>query len=101
MAIWVFSLGASITFILATENYGWKMHVWDLPSSMLTSGRKASIAAQTIFLFATSSVKLSILLSYLRLALRESWFRGLTWAGIGWVLLTFVTFLVVLWAQCS
>lgn len=48
---------------LATEQYGWKRNVWDQTPEQAVNGRKASLAVQTLFLFASGLVKLSILVS--------------------------------------
>jgi hypothetical protein len=42
------------------------------------SGRQVSFAAQAFFVPATSLAKVSILVSYLRLAPLDSWFRRMT-----------------------
>ncbi|KDN65621.1 hypothetical protein CSUB01_03153 [Colletotrichum sublineola] len=60
-----------------------------------------SIAGQTLFLFASALSKLSILASYLRIAPLGSSFRRLTWAAIAVIFTLLLTFLVVLWTQCS
>lgn len=100
VALQILSVALTITVILATEIYGWKIHVWDLPESQLINGRKASIVAQTLFIFASGTVKLSILVSYLRIAPFTSWFRRLTLLAIPLVTLLLVVFLIVLWTQC-
>lgn len=108
----------TLCVILATQLYGWNLHVWDLRPEQITQGRQVwtldtliivarltgakqiSIAAQTLFLFASGLVKLSILASYLRIAPIGSWFRHLTWATIVVVFALIWIFLVVLWTQC-
>jgi hypothetical protein len=42
------------------------------------AGRKASMVTQALFIPATLLTKVSILLSYLRLAPQDSWFRRLS-----------------------
>ncbi|KAI8268534.1 Satratoxin biosynthesis SC1 cluster protein 4 [Colletotrichum sp. SAR11_239] len=60
-----------------------------------------SMAAQTLFLFASGLSKLSILCSYLRIAAPGTWFSRLTWVtGILVFLLTWI-FMIVLWTQCA
>ena len=58
--------------------YGWKQHVWDLRLDQLIAGRKVSMVTQALFIPATLLTKISILLSYLRLAPQDSWFRRLS-----------------------
>ncbi|KXH37460.1 integral membrane protein [Colletotrichum simmondsii] len=84
----------------ATELYGWNLHVWDVPLSLIKQSRQISMAAQTLFLFASGLSKLSILASYLRLAAPGTWFQRLTWVTGGLVFTLVWVFLIVLWTQC-
>jgi hypothetical protein len=61
---------------------------------------QASIAGQTLFVLASSTVKISILVSYFRIAPEKSVFRKLVWATFALVFAAFVVFLVALWVQC-
>ncbi|KAI8240581.1 Satratoxin biosynthesis SC1 cluster protein 4 [Colletotrichum sp. SAR 10_96] len=71
---------------------------WD---DWLMVGALISMAAQTLFLFASGLSKLSILCSYLRIAAPGTWFSRLTWVtGILVFLLTWI-FMIVLWTQCA
>lgn len=94
-------IATTITVILASEVYGWKIHIWDLTEHHITNGRKASIAAQTLYLFASALAKVSILVAYLRIAPYDSWFRRSTIGAIPLVVTLAVSFLIVLWAQCT
>lgn len=67
---------------------------------MLVQGRKVSAAGQAFFVFASGLGKLSILLSYLRIALRGTLFLRLTWAAIAANVLTMAVFFILLWVQC-
>jgi hypothetical protein len=85
---------------LASQLYGWNMHIWDLTMDQLVDGQKLSIAGQTIFLLGVGLTKVSILHSYLAIAPPNSYFRLLTkWAFALVTGATFI-FLVVLWMQC-
>ncbi|KAI1856340.1 uncharacterized protein JN550_013826 [Neoarthrinium moseri] len=95
-----FCCGVTVSVILATQLYGWNIHVWDLTFKEIVQGRKISIAGQTIFVFASGLVKLSILVSYLRIAVPGSLFRQVTWATIGIVTVAIPVFLLLLWLQC-
>lgn len=99
-AAMVFGIGVTVTVILASQLYGWDIHVWDLKPDQMIRGRQASIAAQTMFLFASGLAKTSILVSYLRIAPLDSMFRRLTYWLIGLVVALIPIFLVVLWTQC-
>jgi hypothetical protein len=58
------------------------------------------MACQTLFVLASSTVKMSILISYFRIAPEKSLFRKLVWATFALVFAAFVVFLVALWVQC-
>ncbi|KAK7949334.1 uncharacterized protein PG986_010220 [Apiospora aurea] len=91
----------TVDVILATKFYGWDRHVWDVPYWMLVEGRKVSAAGQAFFVFASGLGKLSILISYLRIALKGSLLLRLTWAAIVVNSVQMLAFFVLLWAQCS
>jgi hypothetical protein len=86
--------------LIADQKYGWNIHIWDLTVSQMMQGREVSIAGQTIFVFASGLSKLSILLSYLRIAFLGSRFRYFTYVVIGIVTAAILGFLPLLWAQC-
>ncbi|KAF2435248.1 integral membrane protein [Tothia fuscella] len=96
----IFSIGTTVTVILATQKYGWNSHVWDLRKPTLEVGRKASMAGQTFFVLASGFVKMSILVNYLRIAPEKSVFRRLVWITLGVVTLGMAVFFVALWTQC-
>ena len=85
---------------MASQLYGWDRHVWDLKGHEMSVGRQASMAGQTLFVLASSTVKMSILVSYFRIAPEKSIFRKLVWAVFALVFAAFVVFLVALWVQC-
>lgn len=58
------------------------------------------MAGQTLFVLASSTVKMSILVSYFRIAPEKSIFRKLVWGTLSLVVAAFVVFLVALWVQC-
>ncbi|KAK0622058.1 hypothetical protein B0T17DRAFT_535747 [Bombardia bombarda] len=95
-----FAIGVSICVILATKFYGWDRHIWDLTLPQMIQGRQISIAIQALFLLSSSLAKVSILVSYLRIAPRDSKFRRLTNLSIILVVLGCVAHFIVLWAQC-
>ncbi|KAK4225276.1 hypothetical protein QBC38DRAFT_268660 [Podospora fimiseda] len=96
----IFGTGVTVVVILASSLYGWNIHIWDLKFEQMIKGRQVSLAAQALFVFATSFAKCSILVSYLRLAPQGSWFRKLTWGTIVWIVLFNSAFTVVLFTQC-
>jgi hypothetical protein len=58
------------------------------------------MAGQALFVLASTFVKLSILVSYLRIAPDHSVFRKLVWTTFTIVTLAGLTFLVALFLQC-
>lgn len=96
----IFGIGVTVCVILSAQMYGWNIHVWDLTRSQAIKGRQVSIAAQTLFLFSSGIAKNSILVSYLRIAPKDSWLRKLTYASIAIVTSLIFIFLIVLWTQC-
>ncbi|KAK4040686.1 hypothetical protein C8A01DRAFT_46055 [Parachaetomium inaequale] len=73
-----FCIGVTTCVVLAYTRYGWDIHVWDLTFDQMVAGRQVSFAAQALFVPATLLAKVSILISYLRLASKDSWFRRMT-----------------------
>ncbi|EUC45546.1 hypothetical protein COCMIDRAFT_95210 [Bipolaris oryzae ATCC 44560] len=96
----IFSIGTTIIVIMASQLYGWDRHAWDLKPHEMMVGRQASMAGQTLFVLASSTIKMSILVSYFRIAPEKSVFRKLVWATFALVFAAFVVFLVALWVQC-
>lgn len=95
-----FGIGVTVAVILAVQNFGWNKHIWDVPLGQDVHGRQISISTQTLFLIASGLAKTSILVSYLRIAPMDSWFRRFTKLSIYLVVGLMVIFLVVLWTQC-
>ncbi|KAF5506532.1 Satratoxin biosynthesis SC1 cluster protein 4 [Colletotrichum siamense] len=96
----IFSISVTICVILATQLYGWNLHIWDTTFVQRMQGRQISIVGQTLFIFASGLSKLSILTSYLRIAPLGSTFQRVTQVTIGAVLALIIIFLMVLWTQC-
>lgn len=86
--------------LTATKVFGWDRHVWDMTPDQIINGRKVSIACQSLFIAAAGLAKLSILLSYLRIAPERSWFRRFTWVSMLPVFLVCLTSLAAEWLQC-
>ncbi|KAF4813119.1 hypothetical protein CGCSCA5_v008604 [Colletotrichum siamense] len=96
----IFSISVTVCVILATQLYGWNLHIWDTTFVQRMQGRQISIVGQTLFVFASGLSKLSILTSYLRIAPLGSTFQRVTQVTIGAVLALIIIFLMVLWTQC-
>jgi len=67
----------TICVVLASTQYGWDLHIWDLTTAQVIASRKVSLSAQFLYGLATTVIRASIFTSYLRLALVGSWFRRL------------------------
>jgi hypothetical protein len=89
-----------VLVIMATQLYGWDKHVWDMKLPELSTGRKVRPCTTTLFVLASSTVKMSILVSYFRIAPEKSLFRKLVWGTFALVFAAFIVFLVALWVQC-
>ena len=79
---------------------GRQVSVTGMPAPAESNGNQASMAGQTLFVLASSTVKISILVSYFRIAPEKSLFRKLVWGTFALVFAAFVVFLVALWVQC-
>ena len=73
----LFGAGVTTCVVLASSKYGWDIHIWDVPPSKGIPSRQVSFAAQVLFILSTWLSKISMFVSYLRLAPRGSWFRRL------------------------
>ncbi|KAK3902389.1 hypothetical protein C8A05DRAFT_15556 [Staphylotrichum tortipilum] len=94
------STAATVSIVVGFAQFGWKYHVWDLRLSQLIDGRKASFVTQALFIPATQLTKVSILLSYLRLAPQNSLFRRLS-LTVPWVIAAFTgVFWIILFTEC-
>lgn len=74
--------------------------MWDLTRDQIVQGRQISLAIQAIFVVASALAKVSIVVSYLRLALINSWFRKFCHGTIWLVIVSNTALFIVLWAQC-
>ncbi|KAI9763863.1 MAG: hypothetical protein M1840_009047 [Geoglossum simile] len=80
--------GADISIATAVTHFSWDIHIWDVPPEHVIPSRKISFATQFLFLWASSLVKLSILLFYRRMSVavsQKSFSRAI------WITIVFVT----------
>lgn len=76
-------------------------HQWDVPLSQVTNGFvRASMSSVVLSNFAIMSIKLSILVFYLRIFKPVPWARIAIWIGLAAVLLFYVILNIVLLAIC-
>lgn len=97
----VSAIGMTITVILANTIYGWNHHIWDLTFDDLVTARKVSLAAQLLYLFSSSLAKISILLSYINLAVPDSRFSLFSKIAIVLIALSNLSIFITILAQCT
>ncbi|OBT73179.1 hypothetical protein VF21_07910 [Pseudogymnoascus sp. 05NY08] len=95
----IVGLGLTAGVILAIHDYGWDIHVWDLPPKDSITSRKVSWASMLLYLTSSSLTKISILVFYLRI-LVEKKDKLITKITLGAMIIYYVVFLIVLFAQC-
>ncbi|KFZ07394.1 hypothetical protein V501_06489 [Pseudogymnoascus sp. VKM F-4519 (FW-2642)] len=95
----IVGLGLTAGVILAIHNYGWDIHVWDLPPKDSITSRKVSWASMLLYLTSSSLTKISILVFYLRI-LVEKKDKLITKITLGAMIIYYVVLLIVLFAQC-
>ncbi|KAM7191614.1 hypothetical protein V8F20_009221 [Naviculisporaceae sp. PSN 640] len=95
------AIGLTITVILANTIYGWNHHIWDLTFDDLVIARKVSLTAQVLYLFSSTMSKISILISYINLAVPDSKFSLFSKITIVLISMSNFSIFVVLFAQCT
>ncbi|KAH6980524.1 hypothetical protein EDB80DRAFT_826001 [Ilyonectria destructans] len=101
VAAMAFTVGVTVCAVLLDRQYGWNVHIWDLKIAEAVKGRQVSLAAQTLFLFSSGLAKVSILVTYSRIAPTSVWLVRATRFLIVWVTMLICIFLVVIWTQCA
>ncbi|OBT65039.1 hypothetical protein VE03_05252 [Pseudogymnoascus sp. 23342-1-I1] len=96
---WVFAMGLTASVILAIKQYGWDIHVWDLPPSDMVTSRKISWASMVLYIVTASLTKISILIFYLRILVAKL-DKIITKICLGCVVVYFVAAFLVLFLQC-
>ncbi|KFY97576.1 hypothetical protein V498_01998 [Pseudogymnoascus sp. VKM F-4517 (FW-2822)] len=95
----IVGLGLTAGVILAIHNYGWDIHVWDLPPEDNISSRKVSWASMILYLTSSSLTKISILVFYLRILVAKK-DKLITKITLGAMIIYYVVLLLVLCLQC-
>ncbi|OBT93162.1 hypothetical protein VE01_09232 [Pseudogymnoascus verrucosus] len=97
------AVGLTIAVCLAASQYGWDLHIWDVPEADIIPGRIVTWVAQLIFVAATNFTKLSILLFYTRLStvgIRTP-FDYAVWGTIVFVILYIISFSISVITACK
>jgi hypothetical protein len=105
----VFGLAFAIAMVavtsLASENWGWNRHVWDVPETWLTTVQKLNIVFQILFSWSSSLTKISLLWFCRRLlGPGKGNFKWFNWAFIGAMIFVGVSCLMFTFIsifQCS
>ncbi|KAM7197565.1 hypothetical protein V8F33_005531 [Rhypophila sp. PSN 637] len=97
----VSATGLTISICLANTLYKWDHHIWDLQFDDLVTARKVSLAAQLLYLLASTVAKISILLSYIALAVPDSTLHRASQVTIVFIVLSNLSIFIVILAQCK
>jgi len=57
----IFAIAMVVVTSLATENWGWNRHIWDIPISWLPTVQKLNLCFQLMFSVSSSITKISLL----------------------------------------
>ncbi|KAI9714279.1 MAG: hypothetical protein M1820_000239 [Bogoriella megaspora] len=103
LGAWAAGMALSIGAIIATLNFGFDRHIWDVPPGLIVPGARLAWVGQVIFLVTTCLCKIGILLFYRRLvagSTTKTLFYA-TWAGIYFTALYGVVFIIILCTNCK
>ncbi|OBT66477.1 hypothetical protein VE03_03675 [Pseudogymnoascus sp. 23342-1-I1] len=95
----IVGLGLTTSVILAIHNYGWDIHVWDLPSEDSITSRKVSWASMVLYLTSSSLTKFSILVFYLRILVAKM-DKLITKITLGAMVIYYIVLMLILFLQC-
>ncbi|KFX99791.1 hypothetical protein O988_03649 [Pseudogymnoascus sp. VKM F-3808] len=96
---WVFAMGLTASVLLAIKQYGWDVHVWDLPPKDMVTSRQISWASMVLYITTASLTKTSILVFYLRILVAK-FDKIVTKVTFGFVVAYYVASFLVLFLQC-
>ncbi|RDL34719.1 Uncharacterized protein BP5553_07847 [Venustampulla echinocandica] len=68
---WMFAVGLTVGVVLAMQNYGWDVHIWDLPPRNQVISRKVSWMCLLFYGISNCLTKASILIFYLRILVEK------------------------------
>ncbi|CAL5871824.1 uncharacterized protein PFLUO_LOCUS6077 [Penicillium psychrofluorescens] len=100
-----FSIGMAVVTSIATEEWGWNRHIWDIPPTWLSTVQKLNLCFQIMFSLASGFTKISLLWFCRRLlGASKGNFVLFNWAFIGAMVFvgvscTMFTFISIF--QCS
>ncbi|KFY16371.1 hypothetical protein V491_05354 [Pseudogymnoascus sp. VKM F-3775] len=64
---WIFVMGLTASVIMAIKQYGWDIHIWDLPPADRVMSRKIAWVSMILYITTAQLTKASILIFYLRI----------------------------------
>ncbi|KAB8213606.1 hypothetical protein BDV33DRAFT_196812 [Aspergillus novoparasiticus] len=95
---WIMLAAVVHIFLLSNDKYGFRCHVWSLPTAELISQRKLVLAIEVFYVWATGFIKMSVLVFYRRfdLHLIQRLYVVIVWIGLVSVLLSTLAFTLVI-----
>ncbi|CEJ60543.1 Putative Integral membrane protein [Penicillium brasilianum] len=100
-----FAIAMVVVTSLATENWGWNRHIWDVPVTWLSTLQKLNIVFQIMFSWSSSLTKISLLWFCRRLlGAGKGNFRWFNWSFIGSIIVvgfSCIMFTFISVFQCS
>lgn len=106
----LFAIGMVIVTSLATENWGWNRHIWDIPPLWLSTVQKLNLVFQIMFSLSSSFTKLSLLWFCRRLlgagkgshvVLNAAFIGAMVFVALSCCLFTFITIFQCSWVTRS
>ncbi|KAH8705852.1 hypothetical protein BGW36DRAFT_457224 [Talaromyces proteolyticus] len=102
---WAWSIAMMVCLSIASQSYGFSIHIWDLPFEKMPTANKYSLVFQITFAFASSLTKLSLLWFCRRIigdGRKISWgFHDIAIVVVMSIIVAFgVTYIILLLVQC-
>ncbi|KAI8942174.1 hypothetical protein NX059_000262 [Plenodomus lindquistii] len=96
-------MGLIITTCLATQQYGYDRHMWDVHPRFYVPERKLAFAVYILYVISGGLIKTSVLLFYRRLDNRSvtRFFRYATWISIAGIQLYTFSFVIIMFVGCD
>ncbi|OBT60150.1 hypothetical protein VE03_10404 [Pseudogymnoascus sp. 23342-1-I1] len=95
----IFAIGLSGSVILAIRQYGWDVHIWDLPPKDTITSRKISWVAMLLYTTTVCLTKASILIFYQRIIVSK-FDKIVTKCTLVFVIVYYAATFLVLFLQC-
>lgn len=93
------SLGGTINSCIGA-GFGWGKHITDVPKEDFSNALLSGWLAEVFITFTTATVKISILIFYLRLAVTKT-YATIIYLSIAWITMWMIAFLAVIIFVCQ